>query len=244
MMDFYRPNEKRARRAMLLIYIVLAVKMIAVLSGGFQYLLIQTVLSGGGISEETVGLNDLVARVVFGVHLLVLLISAVTFIAWFRRAYYNLHQRAPFVRRAEGWAAGGWFVPIMSFYVPYQIMRELYESSKQLLDEKFINAVPNFTTRYLGLWWALWIGNGIIGQISFRLSDAASTLEGLRFSTLFNIFFMAVGIVSCFVTARVIRDYAAIQPMMQELEDPAPISDPHELQEAYNEWTARDKTAV
>lgn len=192
--------------------------------------------NGGNLSTNTAGINDLAAQIITAVHLVALIVSACTFIMWFRRSYYNLHQKAPFVRRAEGWAAGGWFVPFMSLYIPYQIMRELYQSTKMILDDKFINPVPFFTTRFLGWWWGLWLINGILAQAVSRFSDAASTLEGLRFSTILGMANMVLGIVLCVITVRVIKDYANVAPMLAEIDDPETITDPYALQEAYTSW--------
>lgn len=181
-------------------------------------------------------MNDLAAQLISVIHMLAFIVSAVTFILWFRRAYYNLHQKAPFVRRAEGWAAGGWFVPFIALYMPFQIMKELYESTKRILDDAFINPVHHFTTRFLSWWWFLWLTNNFLAQAALRFSERASTLEGLRFSTLLGMGNMALGIALCLITVRVIKDYASVEPMLQDLEDPATITDPYELQEAYDEW--------
>lgn len=63
--------------------------------------------------------------------IVIYVISCITFIQWFRRAYYNLGQIAKNLSYEEGWAAGSWFVPILNYFRPYQIMKELYKKTKK-----------------------------------------------------------------------------------------------------------------
>jgi hypothetical protein len=55
-----------------------------------------------------------------------LLAAAVAFVAWFHRAYHNLHALGHRPRHAAGWAIGSWFVPLLQFVRPLQIARELW----------------------------------------------------------------------------------------------------------------------
>lgn len=105
------------------------------------------------------------------ISLLVVIIAAIMFIPWFRRAYYNLHQTNMFdLKYAEGWAAGGWFVPIISLFYPFRIMRDIYagycELSKDAQDHPGSDA-----TDAIGWWWALWIISGVLSNIMARVSD-------------------------------------------------------------------------
>jgi len=80
--------------------------------------------------------NDLRQLVIAIISMVVALISAVTFIMWFRRAYFNLHSRVSKLSFTEGWAAGAWFVPIVNLGRPLNIMQELYNKTAALLKEK------------------------------------------------------------------------------------------------------------
>lgn len=151
-----KPNGQRAKNAITLLWIVLIVDVISLISGYFQYDLIQTVADGGYISDEAATANDLREQIIGVTYMIVLLVSAVTFIQWFRRAYFNLHQRVVNLSHSEGWAAGAWFVPILNLFRPYQIMKELFVETKKLLIQKDL-AVSKI------MWLALWDCGGRFG---------------------------------------------------------------------------------
>lgn len=218
-MEKLKPNGQRAKNAITLIWIVLALEIISLISGYFQYDLLQTVSNGGEISMETANANDTREQMIGIVYLIAYVISAVTFIQWFRRAYFNLHQKVTYLAQAEGWAAGSWFVPIVCLYRPYQIMKELYQETKELLIKIGININSNFTTSSLGWWWTLWIINNIIGQFVFRYSMKAESIDELTISTVASIIGNILGIPLALITVKVIMDYSNVELLLSEIKN-------------------------
>jgi hypothetical protein len=214
-----KPNGQRAKNAITLIWIVLGLEIVSLISGYFQYDLLQNAANGVEISMETALANDTREAIIGICYFIAFLISAVTFIQWFRRAYCNLHLRVDHLSQSEGWAAGSWFVPIVCLYRPYQIMKELYQKTKELLVKKGLSKNDNFTTGSLGWWWALWIINNIIGQFVFRFSMRAVTIEDFTISTVASIIGNIVGIPLALITIKVIKDYANVEPLLSEIKD-------------------------
>ncbi|MDR0666202.1 MAG: DUF4328 domain-containing protein [Campylobacteraceae bacterium] len=142
-MEKLKPNEQRAKKAIILIWIVLILEIVSFISSYMQYDLLQTFANGGYISPEAADANDNREQIIGIFCLIAYIISAVTFIMWFRRAYYNLHQEADSLLYAEGWAAGSWFIPIINLYRPYKIMKELYVKTKELLQKRGFLAQAN-----------------------------------------------------------------------------------------------------
>jgi len=218
-MENLRPNEKRAKNAILLIWIVLAMEVISLVSGYFQYDLLKTVANGGFISAEEATSNDTRERIIGIVHMIIYITSAVTFIQWFRRAYYNLHLRASYLLHSEGWSAGCWFVPIICLYRPYQIMKELYQETKFILTKKGLSFENTFTTRSLGWWWTLWITSNILGQFIFRVAMNAKTVDQFTVSTVASMIGNIIGIPLALITVKVIRDYSNVEPLLIEMKE-------------------------
>ena len=218
-MENLNQNVQRAKNAIILIWIVLALEIISLVSGYFQYDLLQTVANGGEISTETATANDLREQMIGIIYLIAYVISTVTFIQWFRRAYFNLHQKVTYLAYTEGWAAGSWFVPIVNLYRPYQIMKELYQETKALFIKKGIDVNSNFTTNALGWWWTLWIINSIIGQFVFRYSMKAETIDELTISTVASMIGNILGIPLALITVKVIKDYANVEILLNEIKD-------------------------
>ncbi len=216
-MENLKPNEQRAKNAITLIWIILAIEIISFISGYFQYELLETIAHGGDVSTETASANDTREQLVGLTYFIAYLISAITFIQWFRRAYFNLHQKVANLSLTEGWAAGSWFVPIVSLYRPYQIMKELYQETKKLLNKKGITS--GITTSALGWWWTLWIINNIIGQFVFRYSLQAESVEELTTSTIASMISNIAGIPLALITIKVIKDYSSVEPILFEMQD-------------------------
>lgn len=213
-MKILKPNEKRAQIAITLIRIVLAVQILSLISGLLEYNLIQTLIKGETVSPEAAQFNDLRESLIGLLYLVVFIISTITFIQWFRRAYYNLHIKVKNLNHSEGWAAGSWFVPIISLYRPYQIMEELYEESQKLFRRNLPEQNPNLSTKFLGTWWALWIINGLAGQFVFRYAKQAVTLNELSISSLASMASDLIGIPLAFITIKVIKDYAKTEKLL------------------------------
>jgi hypothetical protein len=122
-METLRPNDQRAKTAIMMVWCVLLLEILMIISDWMQYRLIDGVQHGISITTDEAYANDMRQRLLALLHLVVFVISAITFIMWFRRAYYNLHIKLENkLLQPEGWAAGGWFVPIVCLYRPYHIM--------------------------------------------------------------------------------------------------------------------------
>ena len=217
-MENLRPNGQRAKIAMMLVWTVLTIEIISILSDYLQYNLLQTVANGGEISSETATDNDLRQKIIAIIYLVTYIISGITFIRWFRRAYFNLHLKAETLSFTEGWAAGSWFVPFISLYRPKQIMKELYVKTQSLLTTKQENSTVNLNTQFIGWWWALWLIASFLGQFVFRYSLKAESLEALTTATIASIIASIIGIPLALITVKIIKDYAEIEPLFCKLD--------------------------
>jgi len=214
-----KPNAQRAKIAIILIWIVFSLEILALVSGYLQYDLLKTAEAGGSISDGAAASNDLREQIIGLLYLGAYLTSGVTFILWFRRAYFNLHLRAESLSFTEGWAAGCWFVPFINLVRPYRIMQELYQETDRILTLRGLSSPMNLSTRYLGLWWALWIINNVIGQVVFRTSMKADTMDDLLFSTMAGMAGNIAGIPLALITVKIISDYASAEPLLETLPD-------------------------
>lgn len=216
-MQNLRSNSERARNAIILIWCVLVLEIASLISGYLQYNLLQTVVNGGEISIESANANDIREKVIGIIYMVFFLVSAIIFIQWFRRAYFNLHQWTAYLSYSEGWAAGCWFVPILNWFRPYQIMKELYQKTKELLVEKDINIGSGITIGVLGWWWALWILNSVLGQVVYRYSLRAESIQDMTMATIAGMVSNIMGIPLALITIKVIKDYSRVEPLLFEI---------------------------
>ena len=218
-MGSLKPNGQRAQNAIILIWIVLAVGIVSLISSYFQYDLLQTVASGEEISTERATANDSREQIIGIIELTVYLISAVTFIQWFRRAYFNLHSKVNYLSYSESWAAGSWFIPIVNLYRPFQIMKELFHETKELLMKKGLIVKEKLTTTSLIMWWTFWIVSSLLGQFIFRYSMEAETVDDFTVSTVASMIANIITIPLALFTIKIIKDYSNVEHLLNELKD-------------------------
>ena len=82
-MYLMKPNEQRAKTAIFLIGIVLALEVISLISDFLQYDLVQKLLSGNYVSDSDATMNDLRQQFIGIVYFIVYVISGITFIMGF-----------------------------------------------------------------------------------------------------------------------------------------------------------------
>ncbi|GHT51775.1 hypothetical protein FACS189440_21200 [Bacteroidia bacterium] len=223
-MENLKPNERRAKNAILLIWIVLALEIASLISSYLQYNLLQTIARGGGVSDEVVLANDIREGIVGLLYSIAYIISVITFIMWFSRAYANLHEKTNNLHYSKGWAIGGWFVPILGLYCPYQIMKELYVETKNILQKQGFAGSANYTTNYMDCWWTLFVITLFLGCYSFRYVFLSSdTIEGQSISTIAQMILNIVDIPLALITIKVIKDYSIMEPLLQEIPEDLPL---------------------
>ncbi|MEN9928953.1 MAG: hypothetical protein RLZZ231_874 [Bacteroidota bacterium] len=228
-MNTIRPNEQRANIAILMVWIVLAMEVISLFSNYFQFNLLNQVSDGNPLLMDDANANDSRVQLIAVLYLMVFIVSGITFIMWFRRAYFNLHNRVDVLEYSEGWAAGSWFIPIMSLFRPFKIMQEIYQVLLRILSIKEIQT--NVSTQFLGWWWFLWVVNGVIGQMSFRLSMHAESIEELITSTTIEMIGNVLGIPLAILTVKVIKDASILETAVDLAPEPKDVEEiPQEIE--------------
>ena len=111
--------------------------------------------------------------VVNGVFLVLLIATAVAFVAWFWRAYQNLDALDLPRRYETGWAIGGWFVPFLNFVRPKQVADDIWVSVNA---SEYGGAGEREGSLLLGAWWAAWIAASLLGLFA-RDNTKDSTLD-------------------------------------------------------------------
>lgn len=214
MMDTLRPNAHRAKAAIALIWVVTAFSiamlffelnaLFGIFDFEYEYYhdedMLQSFLY---VTFEFIRNGLLVST----------FISAFTFILWFRRAYWNLQQISfGLFSYTDGWAAGGWFIPIGNLYIPYRIMRELFEETNNLLSNNLKTYTMQLETRNIGLWWGLWITSNILANISSRFDLG---YLGILLAVISTVLY----VVDAIIIVKIITAYSAIEPVLVDLQN-------------------------
>jgi hypothetical protein len=211
-----KPNLKRAKIAQLFIWLVMILDIISIFSSYLQYNLLKSLQNNEEVSDQILNSNDTREQIIGILYLIIFIISAITFIQWFRRAYYNLNSRTN-CNHSDGWAAGSWFVPIISLYRPYQIMKEMWNKTNSLIKTKNSDYAKN-GTMIIGLWWTLWIISNYIGNYVLKSAFKAETIENFLNSTIADMTMSIIGIPLAILTVLIIKSYSQKEEMISKLE--------------------------
>ena len=208
-------NTQRAKNLIIVFAILFVLNIISIISDLLQYTMLQSI---EGFTIEEAESNDIRQRIIAFITLGVYVLCYVFFILWFRRAYYNLHQVVKHLEFTEGWAAGAWFVPIMNFFRPYQIMKELYVETENYLSKVKTDYVKRLNVTFVGIWWTLWIIASLLERIGMRLNLNAVTLEEITRATKINLANEFFTIPLCLIVIKVIKDYNNVEQELFEIE--------------------------
>jgi hypothetical protein len=120
---------------------------------------------------------------------LILLGCGVLFIIWLFQAHRSNRMDAAKLQHGSGWAIGGWFVPILGLWRPYQMVLDAYCGSSG----------ARMGSTLLRGWWAAFVLMQITSQVSFRLIPDESLvgtelMDALRTSATID---AVDGLVSC-----------------------------------------------
>lgn len=171
-----RNNTSRSKTAITFLYLTIAITAIFSIYEVFLvYNVQETGLDEDALIESMpiMLLGSFTAVILLGV----MLGTIITFIRWFRRAYFNLHQLVDTLSYTEGWAAGAWFVPFLNLVRPYKIMAELYDEATSLLGEEEAEERSQ-----VGWWWAFYLISNTVDNIETRVgaSFEISTVAGIK----------------------------------------------------------------
>lgn len=214
-----RFNDDRAKYAIWMFYLIMLVSMVSIFSKYLVYDFILRVKNGDAFTTSEGESIDTREQIIAITYMLVFLVSLIVFIRWFRRAYFNLHLRTNGkCKYTEGWAAGGWFVPIVSLFYPFQIMKEM--------DEKTTNFINNHATKksneLTGLitgWWMLWVVSTIFSRIMMSKDTDNASLDELQHLTEIEMIDVGVNIIIALLTIILIRLYNNKEQLLVALEN-------------------------
>jgi len=210
-----KPNEHRSRTAIILIWIVMVLDILSLYSSYLQYNLLTAFKNNEEVSDLMLSTNDYREQGIAILYLIAFIISAVTFIQWFRRAYYNLGTITR-TDNSEGWAAGSWFVPVISIYRPYQIMKEMNDKTLGFLKSKTTDYLED-NSQLIGVWWGLWVISNYIGQYVFKYAFKEDTIETYINSTIADMVLSLIGIPLAIITVKMIKSYSLKEMKISEI---------------------------
>jgi hypothetical protein len=172
------PGKLRATFAIALLGAVIVTEFIGIGTSAMEYNLYAKGILATDAEADTVAMLAGCAGLL---QLAVRIGTAVAFCMWMYKAHENLRRlEATHLEYSPAWAAGGFFVPILNLWRPYQVAQEIYKASDPNVwggvDE--LDVPLDASSRWrassgsaiIGLWWALWLIDGIVSYITLRMT--------------------------------------------------------------------------
>ena len=160
-------------KAKAIVGLLLAGALMDLLMGVIAYPTHQPLLAEarGEDVEDSAILMSAGIMVLGGLVMIAIYVTTVVFYCmWIHRAYSNLRGLGwSSLRYSPGWVVGYHFIPFLNLVRPCQAMADLWRGSEPDLASSDRDLLKNPITPMIGVWWALWIGSGVLGQVSFRL---------------------------------------------------------------------------
>ncbi len=206
----FRPLESRARLVTVFFRCYVALAAVAVLTGVMAPMIGVNLNSETALPAEDTLLGSAVL-LLFGIALVlyavVLIVCTIVFLMWLYRARSNLPALgAADVRWSPGWSIAWWFIPIMSLFRPYQVVKETWQASDP-------ESLPGWRREpppaIFGWWWGLFLLYGFAGNATD--STPTGGTAGFDAAALIDLAFLIIGIGSALCAIYIVRDITARQ---------------------------------
>jgi hypothetical protein len=199
----------RARWAIAALVATGLTDLVAVVLDWDRYDLLGRIESGGAFSLNEASASDDRQAVMGVIQVALILVTAIVFIRWFRRAYKNVDALGGERRFGTGWAIGAWFVPILNLWRPKQIANDLWRTSDP--DHPTETRADAPVSSVLSVWWILFLVSNWISQVAGRLAFSGDTAHELKNSTAAFLFADAVDIFAAVFAITVVLKLTARQ---------------------------------
>jgi len=212
-----RPNSERAQLAVKMIWIVLVIQVIAIILDLIQLNILKEIAAGESVAHRVTEANDARQSYISISFMIAWIISGVTFIQWFRRAYYNLQTLVDDLSWDESWVVGAWIIPILNLYRPFQMMRELYSRSIIYLSETGLENDMKVSLTPVAWWWFIWIFrialNAVIATFLILNPENDQMLNITRMNIIGGLLLIPLAV----ITVTVIRNYSVVEARLEQL---------------------------
>lgn len=173
-------NSKRAKNLIIVFWILIGLNAIGIISGYLELEILKNLQLGILVDDSTANANDMRQMVIGLLQTGLFIASIVVFLNWFRRSYGNLHRLGlKYLDHSESMAVWAWFIPLIVFFRPVQIMYEIWTETQEKIKKMDSTYVIKNGLLIIGLWWALFIISNFVGRYVLKTAFKDETLEQL-----------------------------------------------------------------
>lgn len=200
-----KDNSTRAKTAIIMLYILLGLTSLGVLLQFFQYLELSEIQYYEWMESDFFGMAIVF---IFYLDFIIFFLTIITFLLWFRRAYYNLHQLdLKYLKYNDTWAVASWFIPVINLIHPYQIMTELWEELPEVLAKKDKN-ITSKSGAIVTIWWILYIVSFVVSILAYYSASTTFSYDEWAGVMLLLLFVNVLEVVAILLLISIIKTIA------------------------------------
>jgi hypothetical protein len=173
--------ELRTRLLVIFLVISIVVALASVASDLMQQSLLDDLAGGMDVSMDDAERNDFRQMVVGMGALVVLLVTGVTYCLWIYRAYENLRVIGAPRKYSTAWAVGCHFVPLVNFFRPYTIMKEIWNGSDPVAADPDQELFMKEDSTMVLAWWLLFLVARFTQRATFSSDDTTLSMVAAAF---------------------------------------------------------------
>lgn len=215
----FESGHSRAQWVSRLLAAVVVLDIIAVISDYAEIQLINRVISGEIVTAVEATANDNRQVTIGGIYFILFILTAILFCMWIHRAHRNLSSLGNTnLKYSPRWAVGGFFVPFLNLWRPYQVTTEIWKASDPTIDMNNGIAWQNSSTSsIIPSWWFLFVVSGFLGNILLRISLQAETLSEILTASWVGLIIDAMDIPAAILAILVVRNIDLRQEQKSKL---------------------------
>ncbi|WP_431913536.1 DUF4328 domain-containing protein [Nonomuraea jabiensis] len=162
---------------------------------------------------ELLALGSRVARI------FIFLMAVAGFLAWLFRVRSNaVSLSLTGHRHGRFWLIAGWVMPIGWFWIPKQIVDDIWRASTP----------PNSAKGLINAWWAIWLTAWVTAKATWGLLYLSIDLEGIAFALRLEVIGLGLMLIAAVLAIGVIRKITSAQETLRSTPpaNPAPSEPP------------------
>jgi len=208
----FRPLESRARLVTVFFWSYVAISAVVTLGTAMAPIIGVNLVSDTAPPLEDTPLGSavlLLSGIALLLYVIIIIICIVVFLMWLYRARSNLPALgAADVRWSPGWSIVCWFIPIMSLFRPYQVVRETWQASDPASLPGWRSDPP---PDIFGWWWGLFLVYSYASNATGEMSTPTGGTPSFDRATFIDVAVLIIGIGSALCAMRIVRDITTRQ---------------------------------
>jgi hypothetical protein len=200
------------RALLLLLSLCGLLYLTGLVSGVFQWNLLQRIYAHEGVPLSEARMNDSFYHTVLRLKYTLYLVTGIVWMFWLYRSYQALQEvGSRTTDHSPGFAAGCWFIPFLNLVRPFQIIRELWMRSEAENQESYIRTEEG--PGILHYWWAGWLVMVLFGRLltSGPMDGGASSTARLETVTTMVLVHDLVSLVTTILAIIIVYRIAGFQ---------------------------------